>query len=72
MSRSGFILLFVLSFISNALVPTNGMPDWLRTATDWNPLSAVPAACRVLWGNPNPSSLTASWQMQHPVVAALG
>ena len=29
------------------------------------------AACRELWGNPNPSSASAAWSMQHPVWTAL-
>jgi ABC-2 type transport system permease protein len=67
----GFLVLFPLSFISNALVPTHGMPDWLRTIADWNPVSAVTAACRLLWGNPNPSAASAAWSMQHPVWTAV-
>lgn len=67
----GFLILFPLSFVSNALVPTRGMPDWLRVVVDWNPVSAVTAACRELWGNPNPSALDAAWSMQHPVPVAL-
>jgi ABC transporter DrrB family efflux protein len=67
----GFLVLFPMAFISNALVPTTGMPDWLRTIADWNPVSAVTAACRVLWGNPNPSAASQSWSMQHPVETAL-
>lgn len=67
----GFLVLFPLSFISNALVPTRGMPDWLRTVADWNPVSAVTAACRALWGNPNPSAASAAWSMQHPVWTAV-
>ena len=67
----GFLVLFPLSFVSNALVPTRGMPGWLRAIADWNPVSAVTAACRELWGNPNPSSASAAWSMQHPVWTAL-
>ena len=67
----GFITLFPLSFVSNALVPTAGMPEIVRTIADWNPVSAVTAACRTLWGNPNPSAASISWPMQHPVEAAL-
>jgi ABC-2 type transport system permease protein len=67
----GFLVLFPLSFVSNALVPTNGMPAWLRTITDWNPVSAVTAAVRTLCGNPNPSATSAAWSMQHPVWTAI-
>jgi ABC transporter DrrB family efflux protein len=67
----GFIVLFPLAFVSNAMVPTQGMPAWLRVIADWNPVSAVTSACRQLFGNPNPSALIQDWPMQHPVTAAL-
>jgi ABC-2 type transport system permease protein len=67
----GFIFLFPLAFISNALVPTQGMPPWLQDIANWNPVSAVTAAARHLFGNPNPSAHIAAWPMQHPVEAAL-
>jgi ABC-2 type transport system permease protein len=67
----GLIFLFPLAFVSNALVPTQGMPGWLQTIADWNPVSAVTAACRHLFGNPNPSGSISAWPMQHPVWAAL-
>lgn len=67
----GFLVLFPLAFVSNAMVPTQGMPAWLRTIADWNPVSAVTAATRQLFGNPNPSALLPDWPMQHPITAAL-
>jgi ABC transporter DrrB family efflux protein len=67
----GFIVLFPMAFVSNAMVPTQGMPAWLRVIADWNPVSSVTAACRQLFGNPNPSALIRDWPMQHPVEAAL-
>ena len=66
----GFIVIFPLAFVSNALVPTAHMPAWLRFIANWNPVSAVTAAARTLFGNPNPTTSHA-WPMQHPVVAAL-
>jgi ABC-2 type transport system permease protein len=68
----GLIFLFPLAIVSNALVPTAGMPGWLQAIANWNPVSAVTAAARHLFGNPNPSSAISAWPMQHPVVAALG
>jgi ABC-2 type transport system permease protein len=44
---------------------------WLRVVADWNPFSAIAAACRQLFGNPNPSALSPAWPMQHPQLAAL-
>ena len=68
----GLLALFPLAFVSNSMVPTQNMPLVLRTIADWNPVSAVAAACRNLFGNPNPSSTIHAWPMQHPVWAALG
>ena len=67
-----FIVIFPLAFVSNVFVPTQGMPAWLATIANWNPVSAVASALRVLFGNPNPSSTIQAWPMQHPVAAAVG
>jgi hypothetical protein len=53
------------------MVPTQGMPSWLQVIADWNPVSAVTAACRDLFGNPNPSGGIHAWPMEHPVLAAV-
>ena len=47
------------------------MPAVLRVIADWNPVSAVTAAGRHLWGNPNPSATIHAWAMQHLVAASL-
>ena len=67
----GFIVLFPLAFVSNAMVPTQHMPGWLQAIADWNPVSAVTAGARELWDNPNPSASIAAWPMQHPIEASL-
>ncbi len=67
----GLIVLFPLAFVSNAMVPTQHMPGWLRAVADWNPVSAVTAGARQLWGNPNPSASIGAWPMQHPIEASL-
>jgi hypothetical protein len=43
----------------------------LGTIADWSPVSAVTAAARDLFGNPNPSASIHAWPMQHPVLASL-
>jgi ABC-2 type transport system permease protein len=68
---TGLVILFPLAIVSNALVPTHHMPDVLRTIANWNPVSAVTAATRDLFGNPNPSAAIDTWPMQHPIVASL-
>src|SRR3954452_18814140 len=42
----GFLVLFPLAFVSNAMVATQRMPAVLRAIADWNPVSAVTAALR--------------------------
>jgi ABC-2 type transport system permease protein len=64
-------VLFPLAFVSNAMVPTQHMPGWLQAVADWNPVSAVTAGARQLWGNPNPSASIGVWPMQHPIEASL-
>ncbi len=65
----GLIVLFPLAIVSNAMVPTEGMPGWLRVVANWNPVSAMTAADRHLFGNPNPSATIHAWPMEHPVAA---
>jgi ABC transporter DrrB family efflux protein len=67
----GFIIFLPLSFVSNAFVPTQGMPDWLRNFANWNPMSAVAAACRDLFGGTNPAAAVQAWPMQHPELAVV-
>ena len=67
----GLIVLFPLSFVSNALVATQHMPAVLRAIADYNPVSAVTAASRDLFGNPNPSAQIHAWPMQHPALASV-
>ena len=67
----GLIILFPLAIVSNAMVPTSGMPGWLQTIANWNPVSAVTAAVRTLFGSPNPSAQLQAWPMLHPVIASL-
>ncbi|RKT18999.1 ABC-2 type transport system permease protein [Streptomyces sp. 1114.5] len=63
------VVVFPLAMVTNAYVPTGGMPGWLRTVADWNPISSVVEAARGLFGNP--SAPGAAWPMQHAVLATL-
>jgi ABC-2 type transport system permease protein len=64
-------LIFPFTMIANTFVPTTHMPAWLRAIADWNPVSAVTAACRQLFGNPAAATAHAVWPLQHPVTATL-
>jgi ABC-2 type transport system permease protein len=67
----GLVVLFPLAFVSSCFVPTQGLPTVMRVIADWNPVSAVAASCRELFGNPNPAGLTDTFPAQHPVLVAL-
>ncbi len=67
----GFIVFLPLTFISSAFVPTQGMPGWLQPVANWNPMSALAAACRHLFGNPNPAAAVHAWPLQHPELAVV-
>ena len=67
----GLVILFPLAIVSNALVPTAHMPTVLRVIADWNPVSAVTAAARQLFHNPNPSASIQDWPMQHPIATSV-
>jgi ABC-2 type transport system permease protein len=69
--QSGFIIFLPLTFISSAFVPTQTMPGWLQPVAEWNPMSALAAASRHLFGNPNPAQHIPSWPMQHPELAVI-
>lgn len=59
------------TMLSNAFVPTDGMPAWLRFLADWNPVSALTAASRSLFGNPGAPSDNAPWPLAHPTTTVL-
>src|SRR5271170_3384480 len=69
--QTGFLIFLPLTFISSAFVPIQGMPGWLQPIAEWNPMSALAAACRELFGNPNPAASIQSWPMQHPELAVI-
>jgi len=69
---AGLIWLFPLTFLSNAFVPTETMPDWLQPIAEWNPISSVALAVRTLFGNlPDGYVAGDSFPMQHPIVMSL-
>jgi ABC-2 type transport system permease protein len=65
-----FTVLFPITFVSNVFVPTQSLPDWLRPFAEWNPTSALTAATRQLWGNPNPFSAS-GYPAEHPIELTL-
>jgi ABC-2 type transport system permease protein len=65
-----FTAIFPLTFLSNAFVPMDSLPGWLRVFAEWNPVSCITASMRELWGNPNPFA-SDSFPAEHPVLLTL-
>ena len=66
----GFTVLMPLTFLSNIFVPPQTLPWWLQPLAEWNPVSALTAATRELWGNPNPYA-AAGFPAEHPILLTL-
>ncbi|MGY1601044.1 ABC transporter permease [Geodermatophilus sp. SYSU D00815] len=70
-NNASFIVIFPLTFISNAFVPLESLPSVLRTFAEWNPVSTLVQAARELFGNtlgPPPSD---AWSMQNAALYTL-
>jgi ABC transporter DrrB family efflux protein len=65
-----FIVIFPVTFVSNAFVPTRTLPDWLQPVAEWNPVSCLTASMRGLFGNPNPFGED-NFPTEHPIMLAL-
>ena len=67
-----FLILFPLTFISNAFVPSDTLPTPLRVFAEWNPVSALVQAARELFGNvPEGMPAGDTWTAQNPVLTVL-
>jgi ABC-2 type transport system permease protein len=67
-----FLILFPLTFISNAFVPSDTLPPPLRIFAEFNPVSALVSAVRNLFGNTPPGSPVAdNWAQQNPEITVL-
>jgi ABC-2 type transport system permease protein len=66
-----FMVIFPMTFLSSAFVPLAGLPAGLQTVAAWNPISAIIAAVRTLFGNPTALPSSPPLPLQHPVAAAL-
>ncbi|MEZ7840637.1 MAG: ABC transporter permease [Pontimonas sp.] len=67
-----FLILFPLTFISNAFVPSDTLPTPLRVFAEWNPVSALVQAARELFGNVPPGiPVGDTWTAQNPIATVL-
>lgn len=58
--------------LSNSFVPTAGMTPWLRTVSEWNPISCLVQSCRELFGNPGIVMAHQSFPLEHPYAMTIG
>jgi ABC-2 type transport system permease protein len=71
-NNAGTMVIFPLTFISNAFVPAENLVTPLRIIAQWNPISAVTQASRELFGNyPAQLGEPTVWSLQHPVAYTL-
>jgi len=71
-NNASMMVMFPLSFIANTFVDSSRLPGPLRAVAEWNPVSAFTQAARELFGNTSPAMpRSATWPLQHPVVASL-
>lgn len=71
-NNASFLILFPLTFISNAFVPSENLPTPLRIFAEWNPVSSLVQSARVLFGNVPPGTPVAdAWTAQNPIATVL-
>ncbi|MCC3275585.1 MULTISPECIES: ABC transporter permease [unclassified Arthrobacter] len=66
-NNASFIILFPITFISNAFVQSSTLPEPLRIFADWNPVSALVQAARELFGNVGTAPVPDTWPMQNAI-----
>jgi ABC transporter DrrB family efflux protein len=67
-----FAVLFPITFIASTFVPTTTMPGVLRTIAEWNPVTALADASRILFGNPNTPTVPGDpWPIAHPIAYSI-
>ncbi|KGJ72796.1 ABC transporter [Cryobacterium roopkundense] len=70
-NNASFLILFPLTFISNAFVPSETLPTPLRVFAEWNPVSALVQAVRQLFGNLGTAPVPDIWPMQNPILTSV-
>jgi len=70
-NNASFIILFPITFISNAFVPIETLPGPLKTFAEYNPVSALVQAARELFGNEGSAPVPDVWTLENPVLTVL-
>lgn len=70
-NNASFMILFPLTFISNAFVPAESLPRVFGIIANWNPVSALVQGARELFGNTGGTLAADTWPMQNPIFTAI-
>ncbi len=71
-NNASFMFIFPMTFIANTFVPSENLPDGLRTVAEWNPVSSLAQAAREAFGNTHPSMFSSdAWSLNNPVAYTL-
>ncbi|MGB3858147.1 MAG: ABC transporter permease [Ornithinimicrobium sp.] len=67
-NNASFMVLFPITFISNAFVPAESLPRPLEIFANWNPVSALVQAARDLFGNTQEGMVRDTFGIQYPII----
>lgn len=71
-NNAAFLVLFPLTFLSNAFVPAETLPPVLQTFAEYNPVSALVQSARELFGNVPPGMPEPDiWTQRYPIATVL-
>ncbi|MEO8456294.1 MAG: ABC transporter permease [Chloroflexota bacterium] len=66
-----FLVVFPMTFLSNAFVPIDTLPTVLKYAAAYNPISTLVVAIREQFGNPTAPVSLSVWPLEHAALASL-
>ncbi|MGB7423865.1 MAG: ABC transporter permease [Ornithinimicrobium sp.] len=67
-NHASFMVVFPITFISNAFVPAESLPRPLEIFANWNPVSALVQAARDLFGNTQEGMVRDTFGIQYPII----
>ncbi len=67
-NNASFMVIFPMTFISNAFVWSGRLPGPLQTFAEWNPVSSVAQGAREAFGNTGDLPTPHVWSLEHPVL----
>jgi ABC-2 type transport system permease protein len=70
-NNASFMVIFPLTFVSNAFVWDQALPSALRTFAEWNPVSAVNQGVREAFGNTGRLPEPDVWSLENPIAYTL-